>query len=107
MNLARPRPGPGLARASARAARAFDRRRVVPGHDPPCQSKVRLIYRKRERGSPETTRTMSAMKSWFLTVIAVLGLVLVLHHLGVDVTGTISSAVHGAFQVLGRPLVTF
>jgi hypothetical protein len=50
---------------------------------------------------------MSAMKSWFLTVVAVLGLVLVLHHLGVDVTGTIGSAVHGAEQLLGRPLVTF
>jgi len=47
---------------------------------------------------------MTAMKSWCLTVIGVLGLVLVLHHLGVDVTGAISGAVHGAEQILGRPL---
>ena len=47
---------------------------------------------------------MTAMKSWFLTVIAVLGLVLVLHHLGVDVTGAIGGAVHSAEQILGRPL---
>jgi hypothetical protein len=49
---------------------------------------------------------MSAMRSWFVTVVAVLGLVLVLHHLGVDVTGAIGSAVHGAEQILGRPLLT-
>jgi hypothetical protein len=50
---------------------------------------------------------MTAMKSWFLTVVAVLGLVLVLHHLGVDVTGAIGSTVRSAEQILGRPLVTF
>lgn len=49
---------------------------------------------------------MTAMKSWFVTVIGVLGLVLVLHHLGVDVTGAITGAMHGAEQILGRPLMT-
>ncbi len=47
---------------------------------------------------------MTAMKSWFLTVIGVLGLVLVLHHLGVDVTSAIGGAVRSAEQILGRPL---
>jgi hypothetical protein len=49
---------------------------------------------------------MSAMRSWFYAVIGVLGLVLVLHHLGIDVTGAMGSAVHGLEQVLGRPLLT-
>jgi hypothetical protein len=48
---------------------------------------------------------MTAMKSWFLTVIGVLGLVLVLHHLGVDVTGAITGVMHSAMRILGRPLV--
>jgi hypothetical protein len=51
--------------------------------------------------------TMTAMMSWFLTVLGVLGLVIVLHHLGVDLTAAIGSALHGAEQLLGRPLVSF
>jgi hypothetical protein len=51
-------------------------------------------------------RPMTAMMSWFLTVIGLLGFVIVLHHLGVDLTATIGSAVRGAEQLLGRPLVT-
>lgn len=47
---------------------------------------------------------MTAMMSWFLTVLGVLGLVIVLHHLGVDLTTTIGSAVHGIDQWLTRPL---
>ncbi len=47
---------------------------------------------------------MSAVKSWFVTVILVLGLVLALHHLGVNVTGAIGSVVRNAEQVLGRPV---
>jgi hypothetical protein len=92
------------ARSRARAARAFGRRPATVGGDPRCESKPRLIY---EFGRTERTASeapMTAMKSWCLTVIGVLGLVLVLHHLGVDVTGAISGAVHGAEQILGRPL---
>jgi hypothetical protein len=50
---------------------------------------------------------VTAMMSWFLSVLAVLGLVLVLNHLGVDVTAAIGSAVHGAEHFLGRPLISF
>jgi hypothetical protein len=50
---------------------------------------------------------MTAMKSWFLSVLAILGLVLILNHLGVDVTAAMGSAVHGAEHLLGRPLITF
>ncbi|MGA9840333.1 MAG: hypothetical protein WBE40_08935 [Thermoplasmata archaeon] len=50
---------------------------------------------------------MTAVKSWFLSVILVLGLVLALNHLGVDVTSAISSAMHGAAHFLNRPLISF
>jgi hypothetical protein len=49
---------------------------------------------------------MTVMMSWFLSVLAVLALVLTLNHLGVDIMATIGSVVHGTLQVLGRPLVT-
>lgn len=49
---------------------------------------------------------MTAMMSWFLSVLAVLGLVLTLNHLGVDVVSTIASVAHGTLQLLSRPLVT-
>jgi hypothetical protein len=93
-----------LARPRARAARAFDRRDRTLGPDPGCESKRRLIYEFGGRRHTATEGSMTAMKSWFLTVIGVLGLVLVLHHLGVDLTGTITGAVHSAEQILGRPL---
>jgi hypothetical protein len=48
---------------------------------------------------------MTAMMGWFLTVLGVLGLVIVLHHLGVDMTAAIGSVLHGAEHFLGRPLV--
>ncbi len=50
---------------------------------------------------------MTAMMSWFLSVVAILGLVLALNHLGVDVMSAIGSAVHGTEQFLGRPLISF
>jgi hypothetical protein len=95
-----------LAGARTRAARAFDRRCRDPSVDPRCEWTPPLIY---EFGRTELAASevpMTAMKSWFLTVIGVLGLVLVLHHLGVDVTGAIAGAMHGAEQILGRPLMT-
>jgi hypothetical protein len=48
--------------------------------------------------------TMSAGTAWFVSIIAVLGLVLALHQLGVNATATLGSVLRGAEQVLGRPL---
>jgi hypothetical protein len=47
---------------------------------------------------------MSAAKSWFVSVLAVLGLVLALHGLGLDLTASLGSALHGAEHFLGTPL---
>jgi hypothetical protein len=49
--------------------------------------------------------TMSAAMSWFVSVVAVLGLVLALHHLGVDVSAHVGAAVRGAEHLLGQPLL--
>ena len=43
--------------------------------------------------------------SWFVTVGAVLGLVLALHHLGVDVSANVGAVVHDAEHLLGQPLL--
>ena len=50
---------------------------------------------------------MTAMMSWFLSVLALLGLVLALNHLGVDVMATVGSVLHSTMHFLGEPLVTF
>ncbi len=42
--------------------------------------------------------------AWFVSVLAVLGLVLALHQLGIDVTATLGSAIHNTEHVLGQPL---
>ncbi len=47
---------------------------------------------------------MTAMMSWFLSVLAVLMLVLMLHHLGVDVMADVGSWLHGTLRFLGQPL---
>ncbi len=47
---------------------------------------------------------MSAALSWFVSVMAVLGLVLAMHHLGVDLASALSSALHGTEHVLNQPL---
>jgi hypothetical protein len=47
---------------------------------------------------------MSAAMSWFVSVMAVLGLVLAMHHLGVDVTSALSSALHGTEHFLNQPI---
>ncbi len=66
------------------------------------------MYRKRRnRPPPEPVKTMTAVMSWFISVMAVLGLVLALNHLGVDVMSAIGSFLHGTEQFLGRPLLTF
>jgi hypothetical protein len=48
---------------------------------------------------------MSAAKSWFASVMAVLGLVLALHHLGVDLTAHVGAVLHDAELLLGQPLL--
>ncbi len=50
---------------------------------------------------------MTAMMSWFLSVLAVLVLVLALNHLGVNAMADIGSMLHGTIHFLGRPLATF
>lgn len=47
---------------------------------------------------------MGATLAWFTTVVLVLSLVLVLHQLGVNVTPTIGSSLHGLEHWLGQPL---
>ncbi len=48
---------------------------------------------------------MTAAMSWFVSVVAVLGLVLALHQLGVNVGANLGMAVQGAEHFLGQPLV--
>ncbi|HTT16463.1 MAG TPA: hypothetical protein VMH49_03785 [Thermoplasmata archaeon] len=48
---------------------------------------------------------MSAATGWFVTVVAVLGLVLALHHLGVDISAGVGAAVRDAELFLGQPLL--
>lgn len=43
--------------------------------------------------------------SWFVTVVAVLGLVLALHHLGVNVGSNVGAVLHEAELLLGQPLL--
>jgi hypothetical protein len=50
---------------------------------------------------------MTAVMSWFLSVLAVLGLVVALNHLGVDVMSSVGSVLHGTLHLLGEPLISF
>jgi len=47
---------------------------------------------------------MDAMKSWFLSVVGVVGFVLALHHLGVDISANLGSTLRGIEQFVNRPL---
>ncbi|HUZ79897.1 MAG TPA: hypothetical protein VMV28_04710 [Thermoplasmata archaeon] len=47
---------------------------------------------------------MTTFTAWLLAILAVIGLLLALDHLGVDVAGSISSGVHAVEHVLNRPL---
>jgi len=42
---------------------------------------------------------------WFVSVMSVLGLVLALHHLGVDVSASVGAVVQDVEHVLGQPLL--
>jgi len=47
---------------------------------------------------------MGASMAWFTTVVLLLSFVLVLHQIGVDVTPSIGSALHGLVRLLGQPI---
>jgi len=47
---------------------------------------------------------MTALSSWTLSILGVLGLVLALNHLGVDLTAQIGASMRGMEQFLGQPL---
>lgn len=47
---------------------------------------------------------MGIILTWFTGVVLVLSGVVVLHHLGVDVSPMISTTMHGVERLLGRPL---
>ena len=48
---------------------------------------------------------MRAMESWFVSVLMILGLVLALHHLGVDVTASVGSTLRNLEHFLNQPLL--
>jgi hypothetical protein len=48
---------------------------------------------------------MDAMKSWFLSVLAVVGLVLALHHMGMDVSTSLGSTLRSMEHFLNQPLI--
>jgi hypothetical protein len=43
-------------------------------------------------------------EEWALALLLVLGAVVMVHHLGVDVGGTVSRSLHGLEHFLGQPL---
>ena len=47
---------------------------------------------------------MSAWMSWFVALVGVLGLVVALHHLGVDLSATLGTALRSTEHFLGQPL---
>ncbi|HLM70381.1 MAG TPA: hypothetical protein VK423_03250 [Thermoplasmata archaeon] len=48
---------------------------------------------------------MTAVTSWALSLLGVLGLVLALHHLGLDVTASLGSMLRGTEHFLAQPLL--
>ena len=47
---------------------------------------------------------MSAINSWTLSILGVLGLVLILHQLGVDATADLGVMLRGTEHLLSQPL---
>ncbi len=47
---------------------------------------------------------MATMTSWALVILGILGLVLFLHHLGVDVTASVGAMLRGTEHILAQPL---
>ncbi len=109
MNLTRARavrlPGPARPRPCA-GARVRSRR--IPRTAAPLL-RVELAVYVRDPGIFPFTVTgvtsMGAMMSWFLSVLAVLGLVIVAHHLGVDLTAAIGSTLRETAHWLSQPIL--
>ena len=49
---------------------------------------------------------MGAFIAWSVSILAVLGLAVSLHHLGVDVAGSIVGTAHAVEHFLNTPLLT-
>jgi len=47
---------------------------------------------------------MTAVQSWTLSILAILGLVLFLHHVGIDASADIGAMLRGTEHFLGQPL---
>ena len=47
---------------------------------------------------------MGALLGWFTTIVLAMSLMLVLHHLGLDVAPMIGGALRGVERILGHPL---
>ncbi len=48
---------------------------------------------------------MSAASGWFVSVVALLGLVVALHQLGIDVSYALGVALNGIVHLMGKPLL--
>ncbi len=48
---------------------------------------------------------MKLMTNWFVFVMVLLGLVLALHHVGVDVTASLGGALRNTAHVLGHSIL--
>jgi hypothetical protein len=47
---------------------------------------------------------MGVILAWFTTVVLLMSLFLVLHHMGVEVAPLLGNVLHGVEHVLGQPL---
>ena len=54
------------------------------------------------RGGP----SMGALFSWFVVMVLLIGGLVVLQHLGVDLTQLIVYTMHGVERALGRPITS-
>jgi hypothetical protein len=80
-------------------------RRVA--RNPRCDWKWRFIYRAAKAPTPPAERTImvgKTMEAWTISILAILGLVIALNSLGLSVPDVLGSIVHGAEQVLNRPI---
>ena len=84
----------------------FGRRSVLgPGETPGATRRSSLTIASGEfHGTAEAHAPMSAFRAWFYSVVALLGLVLAVQHLGVDVAGATATVVHGVERILNQPL---
>ena len=64
------------------------------------------VARGAKQHPPDEETTMSAINSWALSILGVIGLVLVLHQLGVDATADLGTMLRGTEHLLSQPLVS-